>query len=295
VKVSTTKRVLLYVMAGFYIVAGVMHFISPEAYLPMMPGYLPWPLELVYLSGAAEFLLGAGVLMPQTRRHAAWGIIALLIAIFPANIHIALYNVPLFGNAEGFGIWNWVRLPVQFLLIAWAWWYTQEELQLEEEGAQNTISKPPVLQRLDALSRNLLATEPFLKSLKTEPGKSLVDIALAHKCIENNPDQAGCLRRFWFDRETGWWKDLPPSEPVLRKALIRAAELALEHKLPLDCYWVLGADQIKVAICKSEQQITVLFLSPTPPADAPTGRFQSRGPDVWLFSPGTVATAPRKI
>jgi uncharacterized membrane protein len=56
----------------------------------------------------------------------AIGIIALLIAIFPANLHIALYNVPLSGAAEGLGIWNWVRLPFQLVLIAWAWWYTRE-------------------------------------------------------------------------------------------------------------------------------------------------------------------------
>lgn len=290
---STTKRILLYVMAGFYIVAGVMHFISPAAYLPMMPPYLPWHLELVYLSGAAEFLLGAAVLMPQTRQHAVWGIIALLIAIFPANIHIALNNVPLFGATEGAGIWNWVRLPLQGVLIAWAWWYVQPDEQVEDDGGQHTISKPPVLQQLDALSKNLLATEPFLKALKVETGKSLVDIAIAHKCIESTGDQAGCLRRFWFDSERGWWKDLPPSEPILRKGVIRAAELVLEHKLPLDCYWVLGAEQIKVAVCKSEHQITVLFLSPMPPADAPTGRFQARGPDVWVYASGLAPSRPK--
>ena len=122
---SQLKRVFLWVMAGAYILAGVGHFIWPEFYMPMMPPYLPWHLPLIYLSGVAEFALGALVLMPQTRQFAAWGIIALLIAVFPANLHIALYNVPLGGATEGYGIWNWVRLPVQGLLIAWAWWYTR--------------------------------------------------------------------------------------------------------------------------------------------------------------------------
>jgi len=124
---STPKRILLWVMAVFYIVAGLMHFIRPDFYMPMMPPYLPWHAGLIFLSGVAELVLGIAILIPSLRPLAAWGIIALLIAIFPANLHIALYNVPVFGNPEGAGIWNWVRLPVQLLLILWAWWYTQPE------------------------------------------------------------------------------------------------------------------------------------------------------------------------
>ena len=120
------KRVLLYLMGVFYILAGVMHFARPDAYMPMMPPYLPWHAELIFLSGVAEFVLGAAVLVSALRRLAAWGLILLLIAIFPANVHIAMHNVPLFGATEGAGIGNWIRLPVQGLLIAWAWWYTGE-------------------------------------------------------------------------------------------------------------------------------------------------------------------------
>lgn len=120
------KRVLLWVMAIFYVLAGVNHFVQPSVYLPMMPPYLPWHLALVYLSGAAEIGLGIAVLIPAWRKTAAWGLILMLIAIFPANLHIATHNVPLFGNPEGFGVWNWVRLPFQALLIAWAWWYTRD-------------------------------------------------------------------------------------------------------------------------------------------------------------------------
>jgi uncharacterized membrane protein len=121
-----TKRILLVVMAIFYVAAGLNHFANPDVYSPMMPPYLPWHRPLVLLSGAAEIGLGVAVLVPALRRAAAWGLIALLIAIFPANLHIALNNVPLFGNAEGFGVWNWVRLPLQAVLIAWAWWYTRD-------------------------------------------------------------------------------------------------------------------------------------------------------------------------
>lgn len=124
---SLVKTILLYVMAAFYMFAGVMHFLRPEFYQPMMPPYLPWHGFLIFLSGVAELGLGAAVLVPSLRKLAAWGIILLLIAIFPANIHIALYNVPVFGNAEGAGIWNWVRLPFQGVLILWAWWYTRDD------------------------------------------------------------------------------------------------------------------------------------------------------------------------
>jgi len=121
---SRTKTVLLWTMGIFYVAAGSLHFTRPEFYVPMMPTYLPAHLALIYLSGLAEVALGMAVLVPATRVPAAWGLILLLIAIFPANVHIALHNVPVFGAQEGAGIWNFVRLPVQGLLIAWAWWYT---------------------------------------------------------------------------------------------------------------------------------------------------------------------------
>jgi uncharacterized membrane protein len=124
---SRTRRVLLWVMGLFYVGGGIVHFANPGFYLPMMPPYLPYPLELVYLSGLAEIVLGAAVLVPQTRRLAAWGIMLLLVAIFPANLHIAMNNVPLAGAEHGAGVWNWVRLPLQAVLIAWAWSYTRPE------------------------------------------------------------------------------------------------------------------------------------------------------------------------
>lgn len=119
------KRALLWVMAVFYAFGGVNHLANPTVYLPMMPPYLPYHLELVYLSGVAELVLGIGVLVSSVRALAAWGIILLLIAIFPANVHIAVNNIPLFGATEGLGLWNWVRLPFQAVFILWAWWYTR--------------------------------------------------------------------------------------------------------------------------------------------------------------------------
>ena len=120
---SRTKRALLWVMSAFYVLGGVYHLVNPGFYLPMMPPYLPWHRELVFISGVAEIVLGIAVLIPNLRRRAALGIIALLIAVFPANLHIAMNDVPLAGATEGAGIWNWVRLPFQAVFIAWAWWY----------------------------------------------------------------------------------------------------------------------------------------------------------------------------
>jgi uncharacterized membrane protein len=111
------KTVLLVLMATLYISAGVMHFVKPTFFLAMMPPQLPRPAALVAISGVAEIVLGVAVLVPATRVYAAWGIIALLIAVFPANIYAAVADIP---GRGGYG-----RLPIQALLIAWAWWYTR--------------------------------------------------------------------------------------------------------------------------------------------------------------------------
>ena len=124
---SIVKRILLYVMAAFYGTAGVMHFASPGFFVEIMPSYLPWHLELVYLSGAIEILLAVLLVVPATRGLAAWGTIALLIAVFPANLNMALNDIrpdgP-FGPPTTLSLW--LRLPMQLVLIAWAWWYTRE-------------------------------------------------------------------------------------------------------------------------------------------------------------------------
>ena len=122
---SWIKTVSLYVMAAFYAFAGINHFRAPEFYLPIMPPYLPWHEELVFLSGVAELLIGIGLVIPRTRVLAAWGAIALLIAVFPANLHMALADVPVGDPPQSAGALRWVRLPLQLVLIAWAWWHTR--------------------------------------------------------------------------------------------------------------------------------------------------------------------------
>ncbi len=118
------KFALKILMAVFYIFAGVNHFRNPAFYLRMMPPYLPAHEWLNYISGAAEILLGVLLLVPRSTRWAAWGVIALLIAVFPANLHMALHPEQ-FADVPRIALY--LRLPVQLLLILWAYWYTRQE------------------------------------------------------------------------------------------------------------------------------------------------------------------------
>jgi uncharacterized membrane protein len=124
---SRSKRILLWVMALAYMFAGFNHLMNPDFYIAIMPPGLPDPEWLNVLSGLAEIVLGVYLLEPRTRVLAAWGIIALLIAVFPANLYVALENVGVGGPGTGAGAANYVRLPFQALLMVWAWWYTRPD------------------------------------------------------------------------------------------------------------------------------------------------------------------------
>jgi uncharacterized membrane protein len=117
------KRITLWIMAAFYVLAGIRHFTHLGFYLQMMPPFVPWHLAAVYVSGAAEIALGLGLLIPRLSRAAAWGVIALLIAVFPANIYMWTSHLMMDGKVIP-GWFHAIRLPAQALLIAWAWWYT---------------------------------------------------------------------------------------------------------------------------------------------------------------------------
>ena len=123
---SRVKTVLLWVMALAYISAGYNHLANPEFYLRIMPPNLPNPEWLNVLSGLAEIVLGVFLLEPRTRVFAAWGVIALLVAVFPANIYAAQANVGPDGPGTGPGALHLVRLPFQAVFIVWAWWYTRD-------------------------------------------------------------------------------------------------------------------------------------------------------------------------
>ena len=122
------KRPLLYLMGPLYVVAGILHFVVPELYVQIVPPFFPAALALVYLSGLAEVAVGIGLLLPRTRRYAAWGLVALLVAIFPANVYMATSGVVIEGMPGGgdpSALVRWGRLPLQAVLILWALWYTQ--------------------------------------------------------------------------------------------------------------------------------------------------------------------------
>lgn len=116
------KRALKWLLGLLFILAGINHFVQPGFYVAIMPPYLPWHLELVYLSGLFEVVLGVLLLIPRTTALAAWGLIALLVAVFPANLHMAM-NPELFPGISP--VILWARLPLQGVFIAWAYWYTR--------------------------------------------------------------------------------------------------------------------------------------------------------------------------
>jgi uncharacterized membrane protein len=118
------KLVLKILMAVFYVGAGINHFLNPGFYLRMMPPYLPYHAALNYTSGFFEILLGLLLLVPRLTRVAAWSLVALLIAVFPANLYMAM-NPELFPDVKPVALL--IRLPFQALFIAWAYWYTRPE------------------------------------------------------------------------------------------------------------------------------------------------------------------------
>lgn len=109
-------------MATAYILAGINHFVHPQTYLAIMPSWLPAHAAFVFISGVLEVILGVLLLPRRTRRIAAWGLILLLIAVFPANVQM-LINYYQEGHSN---LWLAVmRLPLQLLLIWWAYQYTK--------------------------------------------------------------------------------------------------------------------------------------------------------------------------
>lgn len=118
-RLKTAGRIIF---AVFFIAAGANHFINPEFYLKIMPPYLPWHLPLVLISGIAQIVLGAALLVPRFCRWAAWGLIALLIAVFPANVYMT-QNPELYPDIPAVALW--LRLPLQGVLILWAYFYTR--------------------------------------------------------------------------------------------------------------------------------------------------------------------------
>jgi uncharacterized membrane protein len=128
----SARSFCLWITAAFFVGAGANHFAHPAPYLSMMPSYLPWPDGLIWISGVAEMLGGVGLLLPGTRRSAAWGLIALLAAVFPANVNVALHG----WLGVNLAPWIlWLRLPFQPLFVWWIYRIGIHQLGGSRSGA----------------------------------------------------------------------------------------------------------------------------------------------------------------
>ncbi|MAX38392.1 MAG: DoxX family protein [Gimesia sp.] len=121
---SRLKTTSKYLLAIFMIGAGTMHFVNPVFYLKIMPPYLPFHKELVLISGVCEILLGILLLILKYSHLAAWGIIALLVAVFPANVYL-YQNQDILPASP---IIHLLRLPLQGVFVLWAYWHTRSRI-----------------------------------------------------------------------------------------------------------------------------------------------------------------------
>ncbi len=122
--IPIVKQILKYLLAISFVLAGINHFLNPAFYLRMMPPYFPAHSFLIYLSGFLEIALGILLVVPRFTRRAAFGMIALLIAVYPANFYMA-QNPELFSEFSPWMIR--LRLPLQFIIILWAHWFTRPD------------------------------------------------------------------------------------------------------------------------------------------------------------------------
>lgn len=120
---SLKARVSLYIFSAFFIIAGINHFVVPDIYLKIIPPYFPYHVFLTYFSGFAEIVLGIFLLLKKTQKLSALGIIILLIALIPAHIYMIQIAPFYLGSIYVNSILAWLRLPIQILLILWAYQY----------------------------------------------------------------------------------------------------------------------------------------------------------------------------
>ena len=119
---SKIKTLSIIIMSLFYIGVGTNHIINPNWFVRIIPPILPFKIAIVYISGIFEIILGSLLIIPKTRYIAGWGLIILLLAVYPANIYVALTN----GEAMDITpLIAWGRLPFQFVLIGLAYWHSK--------------------------------------------------------------------------------------------------------------------------------------------------------------------------
>ena len=119
---SNIKTLSIIIMTLFYIMAGTNHFINPDWYVRIVPPILPFKTAIVYISGILEIILGTLLIFPKRRFIASWGLILLLVAVYPANIYVALTNGEVMDTTP---LIAWGRLPFQFVFIGLAYWHSK--------------------------------------------------------------------------------------------------------------------------------------------------------------------------
>ncbi len=121
----TTRMIVRAALALLFIAAGILHFVATPSFMAIVPPSLPWHRELVLISGVFEIVGGVGLMLPPFRRYAGYGLLLLLIAVFPANIYMAIAHVPATG-VLGNRVLQWIRLPFQFVLMSFTLWCSKK-------------------------------------------------------------------------------------------------------------------------------------------------------------------------
>lgn len=123
------RAALRWLLVAIMVTMGILHFVAEPIFTQIVPPQLPEPRLLVWISGVFEIALGLALIPEQTRRWAGYGLVALYVAVFPANIYMAVSHVPIHGLPDGFSqpspLGLWLRLPFQIVLIAWALWVSR--------------------------------------------------------------------------------------------------------------------------------------------------------------------------
>jgi len=134
------KIITIAIMSAFYIQIGIKHFTDPNWFMPIMPPFLPYHIELIYVSGGFEILFGLMLIFERTRFIAGWGLILLLIAVYPANLYLAFNtDVQKEMNISSF-LASWIRLPLQFVFIALAYWHSINHKPVRTKRSYNKPS-----------------------------------------------------------------------------------------------------------------------------------------------------------
>ncbi|MEX8548242.1 MAG: MauE/DoxX family redox-associated membrane protein [Mucilaginibacter sp.] len=122
---SKLKQISLFLLIALYLVGGANHFANPDGYLKLIPPYLPFPKLLNLLAGFFELLFGLMLIFKTTRKYAVYGIILMLVAFIPAHIYMIQIAPFMLGKWLVTKTVAWIRLPLQAVLIAWAFWHRE--------------------------------------------------------------------------------------------------------------------------------------------------------------------------